>query len=220
MESLTKECSVCGSENIQYKETETQYGYYCNDCYNFGVYTFKEILGICCKKPKTVIYELTQSNGVSIYRNVCLNCWDNSKNIKKDEALKIGIYDKAELSAINQLKDEKYYGSLWSYFSKLKQDEYIKRKEAESEKFRKEQQDKSSEWWQRYKEYLKTDKWQKKRLKVLERDKNLCQACLVNTATQVHHLTYQRVTDEPMFDLISICSPCHEKLHKKEHDEY
>jgi 5-methylcytosine-specific restriction endonuclease McrA len=101
------------------------------------------------------------------------------------------------------LKGEANSINLWSFFQKIKSDNWVKS-----------QHDKVSNWWLMYKEYLKTDKWQNKRAKVLERDKYLCQACLVNKATQVHHLTYEEVTDEPMFDLISICSPCHEKLHK------
>ena len=36
-----------------------------------------------------------------------------------------------------------------------------------------------------------------------------------NNATQAHHLIYERVFDEPLFDLISICTPFHEKLHNK-----
>lgn len=202
MENLIKECLICSCDNIQYKETEAQYGYYCNDCYNFGVYTFKENLGICCKKPNTVIYELTQSNGVSIYRNVCLNCWDNSKNIKKSEALGIGIYDKSELSAITQLKEEKHSRSLWSYFAKLKNDEAQNRHD-----------NKTNEWWDRYKAYLNTDKWKQKSKKVLERDKYLCQACLERPATQAHHRTYKNVGSEPLFQLISVCKFCHDYLH-------
>jgi hypothetical protein len=60
MDNLIKDCEVCGSENIQYKETKTHYGYYCNDCHNFGVSDFKSNLGICCKTPNTEVFELKQ----------------------------------------------------------------------------------------------------------------------------------------------------------------
>lgn len=66
-----------------------------------------------------------------------------------------------------------------------------------------------------YEEYLASDKWARKRKAILERDKGLCQACLKRQATEVHHLTYERIFDEPMFDLVAICRPCHERLHKK-----
>lgn len=66
-----------------------------------------------------------------------------------------------------------------------------------------------------YEEYLASSKWARKRTAVLERDQDLCQACLNRQATEVHHLTYERIFDEPMFDLVAICRPCHERLHKK-----
>lgn len=66
-----------------------------------------------------------------------------------------------------------------------------------------------------YEEYLATEKWARKRRAVLNRDKQLCQACLTRDATEVHHLTYERIFEEPMFDLVAICGPCHVKLHSK-----
>jgi len=69
-----------------------------------------------------------------------------------------------------------------------------------------------------YYEYLKSDKWKLKREKVMLRDKNVCQACLTRTATDVHHLTYERIYNEPLFDLVAICRQCHEKIHELERD--
>lgn len=67
-----------------------------------------------------------------------------------------------------------------------------------------------------YDEYLSTPEWDARRRKVLERDGYLCQACRVNRATQAHHLTYDRVGHEPLFDLIAICTECHAALHNAE----
>lgn len=66
-----------------------------------------------------------------------------------------------------------------------------------------------------YQEYLASPKWAVKRKAVFDRDSNICQACLSREATEVHHLTYDRIFEEPMFDLVSICRECHEKLHRK-----
>jgi len=74
---------------------------------------------------------------------------------------------------------------------------------------------KNDEAWDEYMDYLKSDKWLNKRSLVLKRDNYLCQACLENKAFQVHHLTYENIYDEPMFDLISVCVPCHEKIETK-----
>lgn len=66
-----------------------------------------------------------------------------------------------------------------------------------------------------YREYLKSEKWHKKRKLVMERDKGICQSCLSTQATQVHHKSYKNVFDEPLFDLVAICDPCHERYHDK-----
>jgi 5-methylcytosine-specific restriction endonuclease McrA len=63
--------------------------------------------------------------------------------------------------------------------------------------------------------YLRSDKWKQKRQKVLERDNYTCQACLSNKATEVHHLTYEHWQDEFMFELTSVCGPCHKLIHNK-----
>jgi 5-methylcytosine-specific restriction endonuclease McrA len=70
----------------------------------------------------------------------------------------------------------------------------------------------NAEWWQKYNNYLRSAKWLDKREKVLIRDGYRCQACLNAKATQVHHLTYKHAFDEPLFDLRSVCTPCHDKL--------
>jgi 5-methylcytosine-specific restriction endonuclease McrA len=72
----------------------------------------------------------------------------------------------------------------------------------------------SAEWWKRYTEYLKSPRWKARAAKVLRRDNYLCQACLERTATQVHHLTYKHVFNEPAFDLTSVCETCHKAIHK------
>ena len=73
------------------------------------------------------------------------------------------------------------------------------------------------EWWRRYEIYLKSEVWENKRMAVLKRDRRLCQSCLVNLATQVHHLKYPSNADdlgsEPACDLISVCRECHERIH-------
>lgn len=70
------------------------------------------------------------------------------------------------------------------------------------------------EFWSEYSVYLKSDEWREKRRRVLERDKHICQGCLSRTATQVHHLTYEHVGRELLFELVSICDECHEIAHE------
>jgi len=70
----------------------------------------------------------------------------------------------------------------------------------------------NAEWWSQYTAYLLTPEWRSKADRVLARDAWVCQACLRNRATQAHHLTYKHVFNEPLFELIAVCRPCHEKI--------
>lgn len=67
-------------------------------------------------------------------------------------------------------------------------------------------------WWERYDRYLKSERWKKKRVAVLARDGKVCRACLVREASQAHHLSYEHVGDEPLFDLVAVCSECHDRI--------
>ena len=68
-------------------------------------------------------------------------------------------------------------------------------------------------WRQKYEAYLQTDVWRAKRARVLARDRGVCQCCFDLPATQVHHLTYAYLGDELLFELISVCNDCHERIH-------
>ena len=63
--------------------------------------------------------------------------------------------------------------------------------------------------------YLKSDEWQRKRFVVLRRDNWQCVYC-GDPATEVHHKRYAKrnIGKEPIKWLVSVCSACHESLHK------
>lgn len=61
-----------------------------------------------------------------------------------------------------------------------------------------------------YDTYMQSPEWKQRRFQVLARDKHTCQACLKATATDAHHLNYDHFGNEPLFDLIAVCRPCHE----------
>lgn len=62
---------------------------------------------------------------------------------------------------------------------------------------------------------LRRPSWKKLRQTILERDKYLCQRCKKTKARDVHHLTYDRLGHELQSDLMSVCRPCHRKIHRK-----
>ena len=75
-----------------------------------------------------------------------------------------------------------------------------------------------AEFWSEYGDYLNSSAWRAKRQKVLERDRFMCQGCLENRTTQVHHLSYEHVGRELLFELTSLCDECHEVAHDDKND--
>ena len=63
-----------------------------------------------------------------------------------------------------------------------------------------------------YRLYLRSPKWRAKRKAVMTRDNGQCQFCGAK-AIDVHHLTYVRIFNESIYDLVAICRSCHDLLH-------
>lgn len=66
-----------------------------------------------------------------------------------------------------------------------------------------------------YAEKLADPRWQKKRLRILERDEWACRWCGDNTTElNVHHLIYHKGMDPWDYEdreLLTVCRPCHDK---------
>ncbi len=67
-----------------------------------------------------------------------------------------------------------------------------------------------------YSEKLKDPRWQKKRLKILERDNWTCQICIDKTETlHIHHLIYLKDCAPWEYNnnfLITVCAECHDDI--------
>lgn len=64
-----------------------------------------------------------------------------------------------------------------------------------------------------YADYLKSVEWAGRRERVMERARGLCEGCRGRPATEVHHLTYEHVTREFLFELVALCGDCHARMH-------
>ena len=63
-----------------------------------------------------------------------------------------------------------------------------------------------------YKKFLVTGYWKAMRNYMLAKEV-LCESCdAVGRFMHVHHKTYEHVFDEPLFDLVAICKPCHDRI--------
>lgn len=74
-----------------------------------------------------------------------------------------------------------------------------------------------------YKEQIKSPKWQKKRLEILDRDNFECVVCgASDKPLHVHHKKYiagRDYWDYPDELLVTLCEDCHKKFHGKEESE-
>lgn len=73
-----------------------------------------------------------------------------------------------------------------------------------------------------FKEQIKSPKWQKRRLEILNRDNFTCQACGATDETlHVHHIKYiknKMYWDYPDEMLITMCDDCHDTEHSCKDD--
>lgn len=67
--------------------------------------------------------------------------------------------------------------------------------------------------YQEYKRYLTSETWNELRKARFEIDGYECYACKSPIDLQVHHLTYARLGNEDIGDLLTLCKHCHERYH-------
>jgi len=161
-----------------------------------------------CEHPSQKMTKRVLKKGVIQYVFQCLTCGTScSKAIKKDEALKMsdGFMSDFNEELLN-FNNNQYRNELNQIEEKYK---LLKKKEIDLRK------NKEDDFFQEYSDYLLSNEWNVKRQKVLLRANYICESCLENQATQVHHLTYKHVFKEPLFELVAICETCHDFLHEE-----
>ena len=68
----------------------------------------------------------------------------------------------------------------------------------------------------KYHDYIKSDEWKAKKMACHKRDCFQCQMCGTAKNLVAHHLTYDRLGNEDLSDLITLCKDCHEKVHEND----
>jgi 5-methylcytosine-specific restriction endonuclease McrA len=76
-----------------------------------------------------------------------------------------------------------------------------------------------AEWHARYAEYLESPEWAERRERVMRRAGWICEGCGARRATEVHHLTYEHVRKEFLWELRAVCRDCHERFHDVDDDD-
>jgi hypothetical protein len=153
------------------------------------------------------------------YVRQCISCGKVLSNAIKKE---IAIKQNKNIEPIefnNELHGEweRYRNLFWD-----KQDSgSLKKAELLNQKL-KESREIDNQVHTEYNNYLLSSEWNKKRELVLKRSNGVCEGCGVNKAQQVHHLTYNNLFNEFLFELVAVCIECHEKIHphmKKDNSE-
>jgi len=151
-----------------------------------------------CSHPETKLCRSTMSDGREEIRKQCLECGEliGTAIAKKDAPQLLKPVDAG-------FRDER---------RKVKADERAKIY-CKHARLQKDEQDRFSE---KYNAHLKSSLWRAKRNKILNRAGGLCEGCREQAATQVHHLTYENLGNEFLFELVAICDGCHTRYHKKD----
>jgi hypothetical protein len=149
-----------------------------------------------CAHEHTRLTQRQNGAGVTLYAPQCLGCgkvtaaWVGFEKAKE----RFTSYDE-----VYQF-DEEVTQAFWSQSAR-------KRESKRSQE--------QWHWWAWYDSYLLSVEWQERRKLVLERCKGFCEGCLRRKATQVHHLTYEHVGNELLYELVALCDDCHGKAHEE-----
>ncbi len=66
-----------------------------------------------------------------------------------------------------------------------------------------------------YHKYLASREWALKKEAVRKRSGGICERCHYGKYQQTHHLTYEHIGDEPLSELLGVCSDCHKFISGK-----
>jgi hypothetical protein len=148
-----------------------------------------------CRHPRTSYRKKTAINGRRSYCEQCLVCGSRVRHVALADLPPSAV---ADLPEWDKAIGERY----WAARNERWRRESEERRDAEA-----------AEFWSRYHAHLASDKWRDLRRRVLERCRGTCEGCGRRPAVHVHHLTYERLGDEMLFDLAAVCRGCHARLH-------
>ncbi len=144
------------------------------------------------KKP----YRVQVANGNLQVRNCCISCGERLGN------------------ALVQ-KDKIWVESL-PWLPEILSKSYSSRRSAELREkllqLARKQYEERGKFTHSYNRYLESPEWHKKRDLVLKRCQNVCEGCGVVPATEVHHIHYDHLFNEFLFELLGLCQDCHKKI--------
>ncbi len=64
-------------------------------------------------------------------------------------------------------------------------------------------------------DYLQSNKWKELKLSALSIADDKCECCGNSKQLELHHITYERLTQERAIDMAIVCRNCHQQIHSK-----
>lgn len=161
---------------------------------------YQKIRDDFCKHDGTEerrICKALYTTGTVRYVKQCVNCGHLGSSIKKSEALETTTDEELPYADL-ALKKEKEAELNRLIYAEIDR----RRQRTNSERNR--------EFWDQHNRAINSIYWRIIRRKVLDRANELCEGCGTHKATEVHHLTYEHLGHELMFELVALCRDCHE----------
>ena len=151
-----------------------------------------------CKHSETKISRVTLANHSFQIRQVCQLCGGRvGLAVKKSEA-------PANCPDDDGSKEREFLSAREAALHEIYQRHIQKQKAA------------GTGYQEKYAIHLRSETWASKRALVLKRSGGMCEGCLQESANQIHHLTYQHVFNELLFELVALCDSCHDIAHTYE----
>lgn len=155
---------------------------------------YREWLLTTCGHKAVELRRVPIKGGNFFFGHRCLNCgerfgnWLPKKEIDDPDA--IPIADDMTPSEFERIRRQKWQATQVAFYEK-------QRVKITAE----------------YEAYLKSPAWKSIREKVISRADGICEGCLENKATQVHHVSYEHRFEEFCWELVAICNDCHVRAH-------
>ena len=154
-----------------------------------------------CSHERTELRRRTDSAGREMVCFQCLRCGSQAKAVSK-----ASVRHPEALPVFDESIREQFRAGVNA---------------AWSERRERDEQDRRSRWFQEHDEYLGSPDWRWRREAVLQRDDFLCQARLhgcKSRAVEVHHIHYKHWQNEPLFELVAVCSWSHGRITQMDRD--
>lgn len=148
-----------------------------------------------CSHPTRELRLRTIADGRNAYYRQCVTCGAAGRAISKKELNSQSECSTKQKLFDNDLEPRWYARKHVAYLLTYSEIEPLLRKE--------------------YELYLESPEWKTVRSRILNRANGICECCEHAAPTEVHHVTYARLSNELDNDLLAVCSFCHWLIHNQ-----